>query len=506
MTFHSIGLFFEKWLFKAILFIFLFGPMVVFPASNSFSGENEKVTRQEFIDLIARHNPENPFLPKNYFQISLAKRYSLTVENLNRNGFRVLNGKDGNSLLSQVEFVRSSYAFTGAPLGKSLHEQKLYLKNAGIIQSSDIGLATEVQGRVVQIHKGSSSKVRTELASPVFMQDKIRTDQDSKARFTLDDGSTLTVAEDSIVRITKNVYDPDKDFRQMLIEVSLGTVRFVVTKVTAKGSMFKVVTPTVTAGVRGTEFIVAVAADGASRLIGIEGEIETRAIIKDRPSGKARILAKNQTQSISKNGIAGEINKAAQKIIKNVVKKTTLDRRVQFDRKVSKVIATAAAKNKIMRGRIGKKVKSQKEKEEKGNLSKEKDQKNNDSEGSEAEEAEEEAAEEAEEAAEEAAEQAEEAAKDAAEAAEEAAKDAAEAAEEAAKDAAEAAEEAAKDAAEAAEEAAKDAAEAAEEAAKDAAEAAEEAAKDAAEAAEEAAKDAAEAAEEAAEDPEDPEE
>ena len=173
MTLYSIRPSIENRYFKTSLFIFIIGLMAFLFASESFSEQKDKVTRQNFIDLIARHNPANPLLPKNYFQIAPTKRYSLTVENLNRKGFKVLNGKEGSDLLNQVEFLRTSYAFSGAPLGKSLHEQKLYLKNAGIIKSSDIGLATEVQGTVVQLHKGSSNKVRTELATPFLCKTKL---------------------------------------------------------------------------------------------------------------------------------------------------------------------------------------------------------------------------------------------------------------------------------------------------------------------------------------------
>lgn len=249
-----------------------------------------------------------------------------------------------------MEFVRLTYAFTGGPAGKSLHRQKLYLKDAGILKSEDIGLATEIQGKVLQAHQGKEKEIAAELASPVFMGDKIRTTRNSKARFTLDDGSTLTMAEDSIIRITKNIYDPDKDYRQMLIEVSLGAVRFVVTKVTAKGSMFKVVTPTVTAGVRGTEFVVIVEPDGETRVIGIDGEIETTPILPDKRPGITMALAKNQTQVISPEGIASEIQKAAQEMINKAIERTTIAEKARVASNVSRTEALEVAQNKRMEG------------------------------------------------------------------------------------------------------------------------------------------------------------
>ena len=38
--------------------------LILVLALPAYSQQDKKVTREEFIDLIARHNPKNPFLPK----------------------------------------------------------------------------------------------------------------------------------------------------------------------------------------------------------------------------------------------------------------------------------------------------------------------------------------------------------------------------------------------------------------------------------------------------------
>jgi len=92
-----------------------------------------------------------------------------------------------------------------------------------------------------------------------------------------------------------------------VVNVALGTVRFVVTKGKAKGSSFKVVTPTAVAGVRGTEFIVTVGKNGETSFIGISGSIETAPLLANGKLGTKSIVAKGQVQDISKNALASKV-------------------------------------------------------------------------------------------------------------------------------------------------------------------------------------------------------
>jgi len=72
-------------------------------------------------------------------------------------------------------------------------------------------------------------------------------------------------------------------------------------------------------------------------------------MFREKPIGKTMILAKNQTQSVSKTGIAEEIVKAPEDIIKIAVEKTTLGKQARLDRGVGSTRAIVAAKNRNMR-------------------------------------------------------------------------------------------------------------------------------------------------------------
>ncbi|UCD10434.1 MAG: FecR domain-containing protein [Nitrospinaceae bacterium] len=306
--------------------------------------KEDRITRGEFVQMMAKHNPENVLLPKNHGDLSTSELYMQIVEALKIRGFNVLEGKADTDPLNTQEFVRITYAFTGQPAGTSLFEQKLYLKRAGIIKSADIGLATGVEGKVLQFHKGDISGNRVELASPLFADDRITNGENAKSSFTFDDGSVLTLGEDAVVNISKHIYDPEKDFRQMVINVSMGAVKFVVTKAREKNSMFKVVTPTVTASVRGTEFVVMVGPKGETTVVGIEGSIETAPILPDGSEGQRNLLSAGETQEVSPNGVASEVKKAPLHVISTAKEKTADPKNTAPDEGITRAQAKDAAR------------------------------------------------------------------------------------------------------------------------------------------------------------------
>jgi hypothetical protein len=273
----------------------------------SVSPDNSQVSRAEFVAMIAKNQPDHPFLPKNHKKLSQEELFSKMSRILKIRGFKVLSGKDGKGMMNDQEFVRLAYALSGEPPGKSLFDQKLFLKKEGFVRSADVGIATGTEGKILQFHEGETASSDVKLASPVFMNDRIKTKSDSEASFTFDDKSSLTLGENSNISIKKHIYDPDKDLRQTVVNVALGTVRFVVTKGKAKGSSFKVVTPTAVAGVRGTEFVVTVDKGGRTSFIGISGSIETAPLLANGKLGKKSIVAKGQIQEITKGALASVV-------------------------------------------------------------------------------------------------------------------------------------------------------------------------------------------------------
>jgi len=331
-----------RFFFLASVFIIFVFQAIYLPSAFS-KGEN-RITRIEFIHVMSKYQPENPLFPKNSATLSEDELYLQTVQSLKLHGFNVLEGKDPEGSLQDMEFVIVTYAFTGAPAGKSLLDQKLYLKNAGIVISPDIGLATAVEGKVFQSTDGEDLKRRTQLASPVFLKDKIATETNSKVSFAFDDASTISIGENARVTITKHIFDPDKNLRQTVVEVSLGAVRFVVTKGKNKDSTFKVVSPAAIAGVRGTEFVVIVKPDGTTTFVGLEGSIETIPFSPEGKPGKAQIISGNHSQQISESGQAGEVTRVPSELLQKAKQETAIEATIPENRGITGMKAEMAAR------------------------------------------------------------------------------------------------------------------------------------------------------------------
>jgi len=326
---------------SALIFCFIFQAA---SAPSAISKEKARITRGDFINVMARHQPENPLFPQNVATLPPGELYAQTVKQLKVQGFNILAGKDPKGSLLDIEFVVVTYAFSGAPAGKSLLEQKLYLKSAGIVVSPDIGLATAVEGMVFQSTDGEDLKRRTHLASPVFLKDKIDTKANSKVSFAFDDASSISIGENAEVKITKHIFDPNKNLRQTVVEVSLGAVRFAVTKEKNKNSTFKVITPAGIAGVRGTEFVVIVEPDGKTTFVGLEGSIETIPFTPEGQPGKAQIISGNQSQEISKSGQASPVIQAPSELLQQAKQKTALEPSVSKDQGITRMKAEIAAR------------------------------------------------------------------------------------------------------------------------------------------------------------------
>ncbi|MCH7623030.1 MAG: FecR domain-containing protein [Nitrospinae bacterium] len=306
--------------------------------------KNDAITRGEFIEMLAQNQPDNSLLPQNNSPLSPKGLYSQVAKALKSRGINVLDNKSPDDLLSQQEFIRITYAFAGGQPNKTLFKQKSFLKNAGIISSTDIGITTGVDGKVYQTHKGQSAKKQIELAAPIFMDDQFETDFSSKALFTFDDESTLTMSEDTIININTHVYNPDKNLRETLIKASIGWIRFKVTKDMTNGSSFKVVTPTATAGVRGTEFAVIVNPQGKTTFVVLEGKIETFSNLTNG-KGKTFFISAGEVQDFSPDGFPSPVRVASADFLAKVVSKTTKPKALLVAKGIGKGLAKLAAKN-----------------------------------------------------------------------------------------------------------------------------------------------------------------
>ena len=120
-----------------------------------------------------------------------------------------------------------------------------------------IGNVLLVQGQAVIIHSDQLKGYWAKKDLPLYKGDMVVTRDKGRIRFSLMDGSTLTLSSSTKIVLSESIYDEKKKSRSSFLKLGLGKARFLVTKLIGfKESTFKVKTPTAILGVRGSDFVV----------------------------------------------------------------------------------------------------------------------------------------------------------------------------------------------------------------------------------------------------------
>ena len=132
-----------------------------------------------------------------------------------------------------------------------------------------------VIGRVEILRKGQAQWIPAVIGARLVEGDDIRAFSGAQAELALPDASTVQLAENSRLLMTKLEYDQQQQTRFVLMHLVVGKVRAAIaqtaiTLVRARQSNFGISTPTAVAAARGT--IVWVYTDGARTLMAVEPE------------------------------------------------------------------------------------------------------------------------------------------------------------------------------------------------------------------------------------------
>lgn len=132
-----------------------------------------------------------------------------------------------------------------------------------------------VIGRVEILRKGQTQWIPAVIGARLVEGDDIRAFSGAQAELALPDASTVQLAENSRLLMTKLEYDQQQQTRFVLMHLVVGKVRAAIaqtaiTLVRARQSNFGISTPTAVAAARGT--IVWVYTDGARTLMAVEPE------------------------------------------------------------------------------------------------------------------------------------------------------------------------------------------------------------------------------------------
>jgi hypothetical protein len=132
-----------------------------------------------------------------------------------------------------------------------------------------------VIGRVEILRKGQAQWIPAVIGARLVEGDDIRAFSGAQAELALPDASTVQLAENSRLLMTKLEYDQQQQSRFVLLHLVVGKVRAAIaqsaiTLVRARQSNFGISTPTAVAAARGT--IVWVYTDGTRTLVAVEPE------------------------------------------------------------------------------------------------------------------------------------------------------------------------------------------------------------------------------------------
>lgn len=148
-----------------------------------------------------------------------------------------------------VSYMQLKAGVVSVVLGLLTHGAALAQSNAGVI--------TNLDGDV-RIERGQE-KIPGKLNANVVGLDRIVTGKGSSVGILMADKTRLALGENSSVLIAKYSFNPTNNDGGFALKVFKGTLGAVTGLLgTKSGNQLEVATPTTTAGIRGTEFVVEV--------------------------------------------------------------------------------------------------------------------------------------------------------------------------------------------------------------------------------------------------------
>jgi ferric-dicitrate binding protein FerR (iron transport regulator) len=162
-------------------------------------------------------------------------------------------------------------------------------------RAAEVGTVAAASGAAEIGRQSSWTDAR--VGSPVQLGDQLRTGQPGAMRVVFQDDSVLNLANDSLVTVDEQVFDPAGGEARSTFQLLKGRVRALVSEYYDRtGAAYEIETPTAVSGVRGTEFIVTYDDEQAlTQVIGISGKVEVHSIL-DRAANGVFVTAGEITQ------------------------------------------------------------------------------------------------------------------------------------------------------------------------------------------------------------------
>ncbi len=136
-----------------------------------------------------------------------------------------------------------------------------------------VAAVRDVEGQVAVKARGQDSFEPIADRSRIYAGDTVRTSGDGRLTLEWLDGTRLAVGPNTLLRVLKCQINKANDTETSVFKLDTGSIWIRIIKVLSQKAKFEVATPTATAGVRGTIFAVHVAADGATKVSVLEGQV-----------------------------------------------------------------------------------------------------------------------------------------------------------------------------------------------------------------------------------------
>src|SRR5215469_11222910 len=125
----------------------------------------------------------------------------------------------------------------------------------------------------------------------VFAGETVKTPAAASTVIRFEDKTQIQVGANSTIILDKFVYDPSSGTGDAAIKFGTGVFRFITGDIKNKDAV-KLITPTTSLTIRGTKFILAVAAAGSTTLGVLEGAVDVA------PCGGAQQVLENSGQAV----------------------------------------------------------------------------------------------------------------------------------------------------------------------------------------------------------------
>ena len=167
--------------------------------------------------------------------------------------------------------------------------------------SSSLTILSITEGNVSVMKAGTASWTEAEVGMSLEVGDSIKTGDNSSAEITFFDGSTSELQAGTEIEIGSLDISRDTDSTTIILEQTIGSIIFRVTKIVDPASRYEVETPAGVVAVRGSAMQVYVIEDGTTWAINLEGDIRAvaQSVELQIPEGRQCIIRPNRPPELT---------------------------------------------------------------------------------------------------------------------------------------------------------------------------------------------------------------